>query len=267
MPKLIIEQLSDLGFTVYESKSYLALLKKYPASGYEIAQESGVPRSVIYDVLRKLEKAGTISGIQDKPKKYIPLPPDQLISRMKNHFGSNISMLENSLADYVEHKQEGGLWNISGYENTMDKARDMLRNAKESIYLSAWGSEINQLKKSLQGAIKNGVHTTIFTFNPVSVKNADIFSYEIEESTLEQYWDHKIVLVTDRKEVLMGGTDVRKESITAWTNNQAIISIALNYIILDLTLYAQRKKVDVSYQVTEMMNGQLNGLENVLPRI
>ena len=267
MPNLIIDQLTELGFTTYESKSYIALLKKNPASGYEIAQESGVPRSVVYDVLRKLEKSGIVMGIQDKPKKYLPLPPDQLVSKLKKKFTSSVDHLESSMEEFLNREQEGGLWNISGYDNTLEKAKEMIKAAHKNIYLSAWGSEINILKKHLVAAIKRGVTTTIFTFNPVTLKDADIFSYGIEENTLEKHWDHKIVLVTDKKEVLMGGADMRNNSITAWTDNQAIIAIALNYIILDLTLFSQRNKKDVSFQVTEMMNGQLDGLENVLPKV
>jgi len=267
MSKIILDQLSELGFTVYEAKSYMALLKKYPASGYEIAQESGVPRSAIYDVLRKLEKGGIVTGVLDKPKKYIPIPPEQLISTLKNRFSNSVELLNSSLKAFTEQEEQQGLWNISGYDNTLDKARDMIKNSSKTLYISAWASEINHLRKYLNQAAKRGVSITIFTFNPVKLKNMDIFSYNIEEEELEKFWDHKIVLVRDKKEVLMGGLGSGKESITAWTNNKAIISIALNYIILDLTLYAQRKKQDLSLHVAAMMNGQLEGLENVLPKV
>ena len=34
----IVEKLKELGLNSYEAKVYLALLKKYPATGYEVAK-------------------------------------------------------------------------------------------------------------------------------------------------------------------------------------------------------------------------------------
>jgi len=41
----IITKLSELGFSEYESKAYLALLHSNPSTAYEIAKESGIPTS------------------------------------------------------------------------------------------------------------------------------------------------------------------------------------------------------------------------------
>ena len=43
----LLPQLVKLGFSEYEAKAYIALLGKSPVSGYELAKQSGVPRSMI----------------------------------------------------------------------------------------------------------------------------------------------------------------------------------------------------------------------------
>ncbi|WP_400165980.1 TrmB family transcriptional regulator [Fidelibacter multiformis] len=264
MHEELIKKLNTLGFTVYESKAYLALLKISPASGYEVAQESGVPRSVIYDVLRKLEKAGVAGIVHDKPKKYVPLPPDQLISMMDNQFHHNIESLKHDLEEFSEGGHTGHLWNISGYITIMQKARELIHKAKKSVYISAWGSEIEVLKNDIKDALKRDVKVIIFSFNTLPMKHTCFYSYNIEERLLEQNWNHKIVLVADKHEVLMGESDKRYPQRAAWTNNEAIISIAINYIILDITLFGQRREINVSDSVTDMMNGHLNGLEELI---
>ncbi len=260
----LIKKLNKLGFTVYESKAYLALLRINPASGYEVAQESGVPRSVIYDVLRKLEKAGVAGIVHDKPKKYVPLPPDQLISMLNARFHHNIESLKHDLNEFSEGDHTGHLWNISGYDTIMQKGRELIRKADKSVYISAWGSEIEVLKNDIKDALKRDVKVIIFSFNPLPMKHTHFYSYNIEEKFLEKDWNHKIVLVADKKEILMGESDKRFSQRAAWTNNEAIISIAINYIILDITLFGQRRNVDVSECVTDMMNGHLNGLEQMI---
>ncbi|MBT6434877.1 MAG: TrmB family transcriptional regulator, partial [Deltaproteobacteria bacterium] len=45
MERKVLSAMTELGFTKSESKVYTALLKKQPATGYELAASSGVPRS------------------------------------------------------------------------------------------------------------------------------------------------------------------------------------------------------------------------------
>ena len=66
----LILQLSKFGFTQNEAKAYLTLLKHCPATGYEVSQHSGVPRSAIYEILRKLELCGAVYSEGKKPVHY-----------------------------------------------------------------------------------------------------------------------------------------------------------------------------------------------------
>ena len=52
----LIENLKELGLNTYESKVYIALLKKYPATGYEISKLANIPQSRTYDTLKVLEQ-------------------------------------------------------------------------------------------------------------------------------------------------------------------------------------------------------------------
>ena len=70
--------MKSLGFTATDAKAYLALVKNSPATGYELATRSGVPRSAIYGVLKRLEALGLVNPIQDKPVRYVPLAPERL---------------------------------------------------------------------------------------------------------------------------------------------------------------------------------------------
>ncbi len=51
----IVEKLKALGFNSYEAKVYIALLKKYPATGYEVSQMADIPQSRAYDRLQVIK--------------------------------------------------------------------------------------------------------------------------------------------------------------------------------------------------------------------
>ena len=72
----LITKLKHFGFFQNEAKSYVSLLWKSPMTGYEISQSSGVPRSAIYEILKKLELKGIVSSDGSKPLSYTPVNPE-----------------------------------------------------------------------------------------------------------------------------------------------------------------------------------------------
>ena len=54
----MLQKLAQIGFTEYEAKVYLALLALNPATGYQLSKESGVPRSMVYEALKRLHARG-----------------------------------------------------------------------------------------------------------------------------------------------------------------------------------------------------------------
>ena len=253
----------ELGFTGYEAKAYVSLLQQYPATRYELSKNSGVPRSAIYDVINRLEYYGAVSVISTKPEKYVPLPPEQFLRMLEQRFSQKIEVFRRSLSDIKIKMEPEQLWNLSGYQNLVSKAREMIQNAHESIYLSAWRSEVLELEKYLKEAESREVKVVIFSFTQIPEIGYN-YSYQMNEKELEKVWDHKIVLVRDHEELLMGEVNKIVEKRVAWTLNKAIVQIAENYIILDITLFGIRAGVDVRDAVIEAHPGELGLLDKML---
>ena len=82
----LIGKVKDLfGLNIYETKVWLALLRKGIASAGEVASISGVPRSRTYDVLENLEKKGFAIVKLEKPVKYIGVKPQIILEKIKNN--------------------------------------------------------------------------------------------------------------------------------------------------------------------------------------
>ena len=54
----VVQLLLELGFGENEARAYLTLLQLGPASGYELAKASGIPRPNIYKTAFPLAAAG-----------------------------------------------------------------------------------------------------------------------------------------------------------------------------------------------------------------
>ena len=100
----VIEKLKELGFNEYQSKVYIALLKKFPATGYEISKLANIPQSRTYDTLKNLENLNIVLSSNSKPITYTPIKPKELTKRYKRKFDSTINFLEKKLPDIKEEE-------------------------------------------------------------------------------------------------------------------------------------------------------------------
>lgn len=263
MLEKISKKMMQLGFTQYEARAYVSLLCNYPATRYEISKKSGVPRSAIYDVIQKLDNLGVVNVLTTKPEKYVPLPPEEFLRMLERRYHQKIEDLRESLSQMNTDVEPEQLWNITGYRNLIEKAREMILSAKNEIYISIWKSEMSELEKVLCAAQRRGIKVVIFSFTQVP-QIGMVFSYGLEERELEKVWDHKLILMCDRQELLMGEANRQVQRKAAWTKNKAIIAIAANHIVLDITLFGIRSCIDVSEAVIEMHPGEFELLGRLL---
>jgi len=264
MKQSLINQMQEMGFTAYEAKAYVTLLQNNPATGYEVSAKSEVPRSAIYDVLKRLESVGLVNAVHAKPRRYIPLPPEKMLSMLQEKFDKSLDSLRKGLEEFDSVTEYSDLWHLQGYENMINKANQMIRSAKTSIFLSTWTSEVSELEQALLDAETRGIRIVIFSFTEMPVQVGKVYSYNVDQEKLEEIWDRKIVLIVDRNEVLMGEADRKNSKSVVWTHNPAIITIALNHIVLDITLFGQRYNIPVDDTVNEMMNGSGGDLDKLL---
>ncbi len=253
--KQIAEKMTELGFTKYEALAYISLVQENPATRYEISKRSGVPRSAIYNIIQRLENKGLVNALATKPESYVPLPPDHMITYLENQYHQRLEEFKKSLSQLKRDFEPGQLWNITGYDNLMLKAKEMIQRATKSLYVSIWRREWKILRKELEAAVNRGVKVVIFSFTDIPEIGLT-FSYQLSEKELERVWAHKLILIRDFEELIMGEANNQVPKKAAWTFNDAIIGIAANHIILDITLFGLRAGVDVSEAVIETHPGE-----------
>ena len=72
--------------------------------------------------------------------------------------------------------------------------------------------------------------------------------------------------MVDHARTLMGGAEPEDESDAVVTGHPAINEVALNNIALDITLLSQRKKVDSSESMVEMLGERLGSLDPLVAK-
>jgi sugar-specific transcriptional regulator TrmB len=249
----IVDALTELNFTATDARAYIALLKGAPATGYEISARSGLPRSAIYTVLKKLEASGLINAIQQEPARYVPLPPERLFELLESRFQRNLTQLKDSLKSLRGKTAEAPTWTVHGYPALLEQAEQLIGGAKETLVGSLWGREAMSLAPRFREAVGRDVECIFFSFTPLPEGIGHTYSYGIREEKLEGYWEHKVILVADHTRALIGGAQQTEHTQAVITEVPALIEVAVSNLVLDLTLFGQRHKHDMSDVIAKLI--------------
>lgn len=244
--------MKQVGFTESHARAYLALLKSHPATGYELAAKSGVPRSAIYTVLKQLDGLGLVNAVQAKPAKYVPLSPDRLFELMESRFQRSLEELKSSLAGLAGQTAEAATWTVQGYSAMLERAQSLIAGSKKSLYASLWRREAERLEAPLQSAVASGLQVVLFSFTALPEKLGTVLCYGIDEQELERHWTHRVILVSDQSQVLVGDAEDTEENRVVVTGEAALVEMAVSNLVLDITLYGQRNDRDVNDVVTRL---------------
>jgi len=131
-----------LGLSEYEAKVYVSLIEAGHANARTLSTISGVPRTKVYSVLKKLIDINLVIEIPEEPRRFSPTPPE---TALKSYLKSYQSMVENLVsvvssleetfkkAKNEEKLQRGELWIINGRHEILRKIREMLSKAKRIV--------------------------------------------------------------------------------------------------------------------------------------
>lgn len=257
----IIESLKELGFNTYESKVYLALLKKYPATGYEISQIADMPQSRAYDTLRSLEKEKIVVASSSKPVTYTPIKPTDLTQRFKRKVNSTLEFLNKSLpnvkSDYTEP-----ILSISGSINIREKIIEIVKNAQKEIYIEIWSQDFKYIEPYLLEAYNRGVEVKIVGYDNFKSNFGLVFEHDFAKEIETSLGGRMVILAADNEEGLIGNSSsVKSENLhVVWTKNSGIVFLIKEFIVHDMYLLDVEK--NLSEQMKVVYGKNLKGLRD-----
>jgi sugar-specific transcriptional regulator TrmB len=232
-----IDKLVQIGFSEYEAKAYVALLRESPVTGYQLAKTSGVPRSMIYEVLGKLTARGAAMTLRKEGSTlYAPIPAGEFLAQLQHEQDALIGALEQELAGLDAASDLDYVWNIEGHENVMAKAREMIGQARERIYLSLLPATYAALQDALQRAIGRGVQVVVYSTGELDLPGGRVIANPVPGEVHERVEGLWLVLVVDAKEVLVGELLTENRARASWTGSPLFVFIAEHHLRTDLYL-------------------------------
>ena len=131
-----ISTLKGIGLTMYEAQAYVTLTSLIQASADEVSKNSGIPRSKIYDVLKKLSEKDFIEIEDGRPLTYVVKSPVEVLSREKEKIDSQIEDAIVRLTNIYENgmnQVQAPIWRIYGVEKIINQELEIIQRAKNTI--------------------------------------------------------------------------------------------------------------------------------------
>jgi sugar-specific transcriptional regulator TrmB len=236
MYKKALTALEQLGFSTYEARVYLGLLKKNPITGYQLSKLSGVPRSRIYETLERLTAKGYAVMLQTEPSEYNPLAVPALLAQLQEQFDGTLSSLETELKKVVTAPAIESIWNLRGREDILRRAKTMISRSEECAYLVGWGESLRELQPELEAAEARGVRIVVISCGENAPSIGRHYPHAFEAELVEQC-DASLNVVVDGMEALVGQTEPAETCQAAWSHSAALILITEEYIRHEVYLH------------------------------
>lgn len=141
-------KLESIGFTTYESKVFLVLMNGFNMTAAEIAEEAGIPRTSVYDILKLFVERGYVNEIQTPSKlRYEMIDPEIIEGKLENEFikkytdklkdlKSSFTELRKKYKSKIQEKDTVDVELIKGFNKfRFNKFLNLMKDAKNEMLL------------------------------------------------------------------------------------------------------------------------------------
>ncbi|HJS68871.1 MAG TPA: helix-turn-helix domain-containing protein [Nitrososphaera sp.] len=177
--------LEEFGLSKYEARAYLTMIGKGSLAASEIAYYANLPRTKIYQTIKKLEKKRLAVISKQKPLICSAIPPEEAFAEIVNLHERRVKNMKKIVDRLQKINDEGQRpkgseerrYFILDANSALEKIGSLIAGSRSSITatLDQWGLRlISQCKPSLVRAITGGVRAR-FILGPQCIGNEGIF--------------------------------------------------------------------------------------------
>lgn len=245
-----VEVLANLGFTEYETKTYLSLLKNNPVTGYQISKDAGIPRSMVYEALGRLVNKGAVMSLPlGDTTRYAPVSVSVLLDNLRHKYEDALDAAHDVLSQEELKTPVEQVWNIDGRDAILTRAREMIRTCHKSLLLLADDSTLVDLLPILKEAVGRGLKARLLLSGDAEVEGVETIRHPRAESEWQKT-ERLLVIVTDNSQCLIGGTGSADTCI--WTGNRHVVFIARQFIWQEI--FTQRALERLGQQAIDVLS-------------
>lgn len=211
----LMEALMKTGLTKSESELYIALNREGELTGYEAAKITGIPRANTYQSLASLVEKGGAYIIEGKAQKFAAVPPGEYCRNI-------LAQMEEVTCEILRQcpkvrKPSEPYITINGFRHIVLKMKNIIRDAKERVYISMSETDLPIVQHELEAAIQRGLKVVAITSGNVRMDGAIL--YKIHKTP------GQIRLIADSSTVLTGTITGSGDDTCLYSKNRPLVEL------------------------------------------
>ena len=236
----LLDRLREIGLGDYEAKLYLALVKRHPASGYELARSSGVPSSKVYEVLGRLQEKDLVFPTDGggRAKRYVPVDPEEFIDRYRARVTRALDGLRDDLEAIGVDEPVGYIWNLHGRGALLERTTHLMERAESTLLVSGWDAELRDLANAIAAAHRRRVRVAVIDYGSLELEASAVYPHPIKDTIHGEKGGRGLTLCADSRVALLGLVQDDGAAHGAWSRNRAFVAAAEDYLKHDI--YVQK---------------------------
>ena len=239
----IINELEKFSFSKLDAQVYVTIVKNPKINGSQVAKKINISRTSVYASIENLYKRGAIHLIPQTSNNYIAKNPVDFIKKLKKDYIDSADYLEKEFENFEIEEEEDSFYNLKGKKNILEKIKELIKEAKEEIYMST-NYDLEDFEKELKIAKDKGVRIILFTFRQQAFDK-----YPIETYYNDKFKDCKCctdnikrnMLVIDCHTALVGSGKDDGDYYASFSGNKLFVQVVSEHIHHDIYLLGMEK--------------------------
>jgi HTH-type transcriptional regulator, sugar sensing transcriptional regulator len=234
----LLNSLHRLGFTDHEARTYLALSSASPATAYEVANATGLPRANVYNVLRSLQAKGAIQPVSEEPLRYVPVDPKEFFAGIEKSTASLCRDVMQKMERQVPSQNDAYVWVANGHRQVVARISDLIAAAKAEIWIKSAAHLLEPFTEGIRAVADRGVEVKIILYGPPPPSLAKhprikLFTHE-GQGTAQGISDVLYTMTVDLDGVVIAS--FTSETTASYARNHAIIYVTQVYLLHEMYL-------------------------------
>jgi sugar-specific transcriptional regulator TrmB len=241
----LVARLQALGFSNYEARVYLGLLRHGPQNGNEVSKSAGLPSSKVYSTLERLAAKGIVHSVRrGSTTQYVCISPQELLHRLREEFSEPLDYLETALPGVAAFEPAAEVLTVIGLDAIRENGRYIVLDAREELYLSIWPEHLPDLADELRAAHERGVRIFGMLYgDDAPVAAGTWLTHSYREIVSDRIAGHMLTLVADAEEALIAHIPHRGEASGVRTRSPVLALITREYLHHDIVLQRAQQSI------------------------
>jgi len=263
------EALMNIGFGRNEARAYCALLINSPANGYQIAQQSGIPRAKVYECLERLVARGAAVQVESQDKDarlYAPTDPRELLTGIEDGLSSAVNEARKALDNWQSNPRiVEVLWRITSQQDLIMRGKKLTRDSQNTLHIAIWPEEFDALLQDILKAVDRKVKVALVLYSPhphfdkLREKCSGAILHARTKRNAVPIMGRQFVLVSDRKRCITGSIFENDNVEGVFTLNLGLVTNAVD--LVNHEIYLERIMVEVGKPLEEIFGSDLEKLD------